>query len=83
MEGDPPSTEFIEQIAGENNLPLTCFSSFLYHAKIDPRHRKELDHVLDELPLTQDQLALIGLSSLRTIRMMTEIMEDIIRSGAA
>lgn len=80
MEGDPPSTEFIEQVAGRNNLPLKCFSSFLYHAKIDLRHRRELDEALDELPLTDDQTALIGLSSLRTIRMMTGVMEDIIQS---
>jgi heme oxygenase-like protein len=82
MEGDPPTTEFVEALAARNNLPLKCFSSFLYHAKIDPRHRKELDDALDQLPLTDDQLALIGLSSLRTIKMMTEIMEDIVISGA-
>lgn len=81
MEGDPPTTEFIEEIARRNDLPLNCFTSFLYHAKIDPQHRRDLDAVLDSLPLTQDHLALIGLSSLRTIRMMTGIMEGIIRSG--
>jgi hypothetical protein len=81
MEGDPPSTEFIEEVAALNNLPHKCFSSFLYHAKIDLRHRRDLDDLLDRLPLTPDHLALIGLSSLRTIRMMTGIMEDIIQSG--
>jgi hypothetical protein len=37
--------------------------------------------VLDALPLTPAQLELIGISSLRTIRMMTGILEDIIESG--
>ncbi len=82
MEGDPPSMEFIEDVASRNNLPLKCFSSFVYHAKIDLQHRRELDEALDSLPLTPDELALIGLSSLRTIRMMSEIMDDIVASGS-
>ena len=83
MEGDPPSIDFIEDVARRNHLPLNCFTSFLYHARIDFEHRRELDEALDALPLTADHLALIGLSSLRTIRMMTEIMDDIVGSGSA
>jgi hypothetical protein len=81
MEGNPPPGEFFEEVAARNNLPLKCFSSFLYHAKIDPQHTRDLDDVLDGLPLTPAHLELIGISSLRTIRMMTGIMEDIIASG--
>jgi hypothetical protein len=81
MEGNPPPAEFFEEVAARNNLPLKCFSSFLYHAKIDPQHTRDLDDVLDDLPLTPAHLELIGISSLRTIRMMTAIMEDIIESG--
>lgn len=81
MEGDPPTTEFVEDVARRNDLPLSCFSSFLYHARIDPQHRKDLDALLDSLPLTQEHIALIGLSSLRTIGMMTGIMEDIISTN--
>jgi pyrroloquinoline quinone (PQQ) biosynthesis protein C len=80
MEGDPPTTEFVEEVARRHGLSLNCFTSFLYHARIDPQHRRDLDDVLDLLPLTADHLALIGLSSLRTIRMMTGIMEGIIAS---
>lgn len=81
MEGNPPPAEFFEEVAARNNLPLKCFSSFIYHAKIDPQHTRDLDAVLDALPLTPAQLELIGISSLRTIGMMTGIMEDIIESG--
>jgi pyrroloquinoline quinone (PQQ) biosynthesis protein C len=81
MEGDPPTTEFIDDVARRNNLPHSCFSSFLYHAKIDPQHRRDLNDVLDSLPLTPDHLALIGLSSLRTIGTMTRIMDGIFRTG--
>jgi pyrroloquinoline quinone (PQQ) biosynthesis protein C len=81
MEGNPDSVEFIEALAKRSKLPLKCFSSFIYHAKIDHRHRRELDEVLDTLPLTASHLELIGISSLRTIRLMTGILEDIIESG--
>jgi pyrroloquinoline quinone (PQQ) biosynthesis protein C len=81
MEGNPDSVEFIEALAKRNKLPMECFSSFLYHAKIDHRHRRELDEVLDSLPLTSAHFELIGISSLRTIRLMTGILEDIIASG--
>jgi hypothetical protein len=80
MEGNPPPAEFFEEVASRNSLPLKCFSSFLYHAKIDPQHTRDLDAVLDALPLTPAHLELIGISSLRTIRMMTQIMEDIVES---
>jgi hypothetical protein len=83
MEGGPPPAKFFKDVAARNNLPLKCFSSFLYHTKIDPQHRRDMDAALDGLPLTPAQLELIGISSLRTIRMMTGIMEDIIESGLA
>jgi pyrroloquinoline quinone (PQQ) biosynthesis protein C len=81
MEGDPPSTAFIEDVARRNELPLECFSSFLYHAKIDLRHRADLNELLDSLPLTDEHLGLIGLSSLRTIAMMTRIMNGILATA--
>lgn len=78
MEGNPPTSEFMEEVARRNNLPLKCFTNLLYHARIDPQHRRELDDVLDSLPLTADHLALIGLSALRTLRILTEIMDDVV-----
>jgi hypothetical protein len=78
MEGNPDPVEFIEDVAARNKLSLKCFSSLVYHARIDPQHKKDFDDVLDGLPLTAAHLELIGLSSLRTIRMMTGIMEGIL-----
>lgn len=81
MEGDPPTTEFIGDVARRNDLPLDCFSSHLYHARIDPKHRRDFDEMLDSLPLTSEQLAVIGLSALRTIGLMTRIMDAIADAG--
>lgn len=83
MEGDPPSTEFIHEVARRNHLPMKAFTSFVYHAKIDHRHRGDLDRMIDDLALTADQSALIGLSAIRTMNMMTEILADINQQGFA
>jgi hypothetical protein len=77
MEGDPPSTAFIKGMARRHHLPLNAFTSFLYHAKIDRRHRGDLNRLIDSLDLTADQTALIGLSAIRTMSMMAEILDDI------
>lgn len=77
MEGTPPESEFIEDVARRNNLPLEAFSSFLLHAKIDPKHRADLDSLLDILPLSKEQLGLIGLSAVQTIQYLAEVLTDV------
>ena len=77
MEGTPPESEFIEDVARRNKLPLEAFSSFLLHAKIDPRHRADLDSLLDILPLSNEQLGLIGLSAVQTIQYLAEVLTDV------
>jgi hypothetical protein len=77
MEGTPPETEFIEDVARRNKLPMEAFSSFLFHAKIDPRHRADLDSLLDILPLSNEQLGLIGLSAVQTIQYLAEVLTDV------
>ena len=77
MEGTPPESEFIEDVARRNKLPLEAFSSFLRHAKIDPGHRADLDLLLDILPLSNEQLGLIGLSAVQTIQYLTAVLTDV------
>ena len=77
MEGTPPETECIEDVARRNKLPLEAFSSFLLHARIDPTHRADLDRLLDNLPLSKEQLGLIGLSAVQTIQYLAEVLTDV------
>ena len=77
MEGNPPKTEFIEDVARRNRLPLEAFSSFLLHAKIDLKHRADLDSLLDELPISPEQHAVVGLSALQTINYLAAVLTDI------
>ena len=77
MEGTPPQSEFIEDVARRNKLPLEAFSSFILHAKVDPKHRADLDLLLDKLPLRKEQLGLIGLSALQTIQYLKTVLADV------
>jgi len=80
MEGTPPKTEFIEAVARRTRLPLEAFSSFLLHAKVDPRHRADLDTLLDVLPLTEDHHMVIGLSAFETIKYLKTVLLDVNKS---
>lgn len=77
MEGTPPEAEFIEEVAQRNRLPLEAFSSFLLHAKVDPKHRADLDFLLDALALSQDEIGLVGLSALQTIQYLKTVLADV------
>lgn len=81
MEGEPGAAEFYEEVARRNELPREAFSSMLYHAKIDPVHKADLDRLLDRLDLDQHKTELIGLSALRTIDHLTTIIRDINESA--
>jgi len=80
MEGEPSTYEFFEDVAKRNDLPLEAISSFLYHSKIDPTHKADLDRLLDNLPLESEDTELIGLSALRTIQYLTEMLRDVNQS---
>lgn len=80
MEGEPATTEFFQDVARRNNLPNKAISSFLYHTKIDPTHKADLDRLLDRLELGPDDNELISLSAIRTIGYLTEMLKEVNRS---
>jgi pyrroloquinoline quinone (PQQ) biosynthesis protein C len=77
MEGNPPKTDFIEDVARRNGLPSKAFSSFLLHAKVDPKHRTDLDSLLDKLPLSHEHHSIIGLSALQTIGYLKAVLTEV------
>jgi pyrroloquinoline quinone (PQQ) biosynthesis protein C len=83
MEGTPPRTEFIEDVARRNSLSPKAFSSFLLHAKVDPKHRADLDALLDELPLSQNHHTIIGLSALQTTQYLKTVLTAVNNSHLA
>ena len=48
------------------------------HAELDPGHGAELDALVDSLPLTREQSAVIGLSAMQTVELYTRAIEEIL-----
>lgn len=78
LEGTPPSVEYFEGVADRSGIPRTAFSNLLRHGLIDPRHRDELDNALDELPLTEEHHALLGISAFQTVHLLSRVVEEIL-----
>ena len=75
MEGYPSSPEFFLSVARRNNLPEESVSSFVYHSKIDPAHKQDLDDLVDKLPLEDKHMSWMGLSALRSIQYLTDLLK--------
>src|SRR3954451_15467442 len=71
LEGYPPSPELIDRLQAGTGYPRGAFRTMIAHAELDPGHGAELDELLDSLPLTPEQSAVIGLSAMHTVERYT------------
>jgi hypothetical protein len=78
LEGTPPDVEYFEQVADRACIPVAAFSNLLRHGRLDPRHRDDLDRALDDMPLTEDDHKLLGVSSFQTVRLLTQVVEEVV-----
>jgi hypothetical protein len=75
----------LEELMARTGHGPEAFRTLRAHAVLDLDHRDEFDEVLDSLPLTQEQSAVIGLSAMYTVHMMARAIEEVIgdSDGAA
>ena len=78
MEGFPPTEELVEQLIERTGYPPEAFRTFAEHAELDPGHRDHLDRVLDALPLTPDDEALLGVSAITTAGLAARPVEELL-----
>ena len=81
LEGLPPSAEHLERVRIRTGLPATAFRMLQAHAELDPQHGDEVFALLDELPLTNEQAELVGLSALHTMESLAMIFEEIVATA--
>ena len=55
LEGEPPSTVFLEEVVAKSGLPAKAFRTFIRHGHLDPQHRDDLNDALDRMPLNTVQ----------------------------
>jgi hypothetical protein len=82
LEGHPPSPELIADLKAATGYEPDAFRTMVAHAELDPGHRDELYEVVDSLPLTREQSAVMGLSAINTIDMYARAIEEILDEHA-
>jgi hypothetical protein len=82
LEGEPASVDFLESVIVRTQLPRAAFRSFLKHAHLDQHHRAELYAALDEMPLTPEHTASLGLSAMQTVHLLGSSFEELLRFHA-
>jgi len=78
-----PHGPSLERFIERTGLPRDGFRQLLIHAKLDAVHARELDRVLDSLPLEPRHEQLIGLSALQTVALLTEVWLDVVDTESA
>jgi hypothetical protein len=78
LEGRPPSVPDLDRLVRVTGLPRGAFRTLYSHARLDIRHREDLDAVLDRLPLDEDLSCLIECSAMHTIDQLTGTLEELV-----
>ena len=71
IEGNPPTPDLVHRLVEQTGHPRQAFRFLEKHAQLSSHHRDDLHAMLDELPLSTENLALIGISALHTVRWVT------------
>jgi hypothetical protein len=78
LEAYPPQVEEIEQLIARTGYERAAFRTLLHHADLDPHHAAELLQRIDALPLTPGQSAVLGVSALSSVYLLTRIVNEIV-----
>jgi hypothetical protein len=81
MEGYPPTDEWVRELIAATGLPRQAFRSFDRHARLDIHHRHDLHAVLDDLPLSADHAAIIGVSALQSAHLAARALREVVSSA--
>jgi hypothetical protein len=82
LEGYPPSARLAGELARRTGLPGDAFRAIARHAHLDVKHRDDIVRLIDNLPLTERDLALVCTSALHTTRGLIDVVAEVVRRGA-
>jgi heme oxygenase-like protein len=78
LESNPPSRELIDELIELTGHDSKSFRTLVEHADLDQHHQEELYQLLDELPLTKEQSAVLGLNAMHTVHMTAVSLEELL-----
>ncbi len=74
----PFDPQYFKRLGRKWNIPESGFRTILLHAELDDGHRAELDQLIDELPLTDAQEEMLGISTIATASGTATLFNDIV-----
>jgi hypothetical protein len=80
LEGYPPNEDQIRRLILKSGIPESAFTTYLKHAALDRTHSSDLDKLIDSLPLSSQQLGVIGTSALGTIDLLVDATSQVVDS---
>jgi hypothetical protein len=78
LEVYPPEAAAVEELIERTGLPREGFRQLLLHSELDLRHGRELQQMIDALPLEPWHEQLIALSALETMSFMVDAWMDVL-----
>jgi hypothetical protein len=78
LEGTPPTTVFIDRMMQSTGYPPEAFHTLREHSDIDVNHGTELFELLDNMPLTAHQEAIVGMTALQTADLLIAAGEELL-----
>lgn len=79
VEGNPVRTETLDRVTATTGIPGDALRCIYKHAELDPHHGEEVDRLIDSLPLTAEQAALLETSALTVVEQLSLILRDLVR----
>jgi hypothetical protein len=76
LEGTPPDADYFTRVLRRASITEAAATNIFRHARLDPRHRDDLDAALDSLPLTEYHQSLLGISAFQTIEALARVAEE-------
>jgi hypothetical protein len=83
LEGGVASESFLRDFATRAGIDPAGVRTLLLHARVDPYHEADLDALLDGLPLSSRQAALVATSALQTVFLLAELTQDVLNAADA
>ncbi|WP_377268744.1 iron-containing redox enzyme family protein [Peterkaempfera sp. SMS 1(5)a] len=81
LEGCPPRADMVDRLPALTGLPASAFRTLAGHAALDPGHLRELDQLLDGLPLNPPVAAAVARSAAYTADRAAALLRGLVHDG--
>ena len=77
LEGSPPSPAHVDRLQIASGLPESVFRTYRMHGEVDDGHTRQLDALIDALPLTDRHADLLLQSATHTATALATCLNDL------